>query len=910
MRLTLGCLIVALHVYAGSLCSAQLFTPGGCLVEVISPEYHTDQQVLDGTAEFLYNTGLVATIASEYNGPYYMYNCHGYALYMVSEGGPATWINKKAPYYETHICDPSFDWTSDTSTPGVVVDYTKEHSGVVIGTNKVRSKWGELALLDHAPNQVPTWEYGTVAGYYCPCGGDNTVGAETSLLITSCTNIHADIHDPWESSEYVFEGSNDLAFWQPQVTVARDPAGPYNVIVPECMTYLRVVGLSASGKKEVVWIGTTSDGSGGGRIAADERSSSAAQGYVRESLKEREPVGRSGTTIDKTLNPGVLILYPSLGTGWASYSDTLAGIYSSLLGLNTRVVACPPGVTPADAAATQEMILQEIQASYEDFKYVHLVGDASDWEYFGSGGPHTFEFWTDEWAARRDNLINTYGYIAAGQPSQNLLPTFVVADNDLVRGLGGHYITMSALYPYYLTDCPYADVDADGLPDVSIGRWPIDTLEEYGTMLNKLRAYIHEKLSSNGRFRISTYLGDVDRIPGSDNGSKAAVIHDTVLAETGASQFRNDFVETDWLGGGGGNRLAATVGAWNGGAPDICVMTSTRSGRLDPAAMFNAFPTANWEAEFHLTGLPALMIATECGTADFGSTEQLVAGAVQHPIVERFLFESGLAGAIAWIGPTVGSWLDSNGIIAQRIVRKVYEDPDRPMAESYRLAIRELLVEYAGDDMVVKLARSYAFLGDPVSGLRRNEQYCNMSAANLNVAELFEPCGAVEITWQTPEVIACDYRVSLVGGTVLDAGTTEPGASHQVTWYGERGVSYRVEVTPQCSGATTISDRWRVKICGSERMEKSGKMEVHSDPASAGAVVTFSLATEEDVRVSVYDIRGRLVATVEEGRLPAGHHSVSWKGSDWSGKRVATGVYLVSVTIGVDSTVEKVLVLK
>ncbi|HMB70272.1 MAG TPA: S8 family serine peptidase, partial [bacterium] len=53
--------------------------------------------------------------------------------------------------------------------------------------------------------------------------------------------------------------------------------------------------------------------------------------------------------------------------------------------------------------------------------------------------------------------------------------------------------------------------------------------------------------------------------------------------------------------------------------------------------------------------------------------------------------------------------------------------------------------------------------------------------------------------------------------------------------------------------------------------------------------VKFDLPAPTDVRVSVYDLAGRRVATLTEGTQPAGRHSIRWDGRDVAGRRVGAG---------------------
>jgi hypothetical protein len=63
------------------------------------------------------------------------------------------------------------------------------------------------------------------------------------------------------------------------------------------------------------------------------------------------------------------------------------------------------------------------------------------------------------------------------------------------------------------------------------------------------------------------------------------------------------------------------------------------------------------------------------------------------------------------------------------------------------------------------------------------------------------------------------------------------------------------------------------------------------NPFNPRTEIAFELARGGRTTLRVYDIQGRLVATLLDGALPAGPHRVSWSSHDRSGREVASGVY-------------------
>jgi hypothetical protein len=70
------------------------------------------------------------------------------------------------------------------------------------------------------------------------------------------------------------------------------------------------------------------------------------------------------------------------------------------------------------------------------------------------------------------------------------------------------------------------------------------------------------------------------------------------------------------------------------------------------------------------------------------------------------------------------------------------------------------------------------------------------------------------------------------------------------------------------------------------------------NPAQSAASVSFVLPREMTVRVEVFDIGGRRVATLARGSQSPGEHGLVWDLRDTAGKRVRAGVYVIRLAAG------------
>lgn len=72
----------------------------------------------------------------------------------------------------------------------------------------------------------------------------------------------------------------------------------------------------------------------------------------------------------------------------------------------------------------------------------------------------------------------------------------------------------------------------------------------------------------------------------------------------------------------------------------------------------------------------------------------------------------------------------------------------------------------------------------------------------------------------------------------------------------------------------------------------------YPNPFRPSTTVAYHLARPADVTLSIYDIAGRVVRTLESGTRPSGDHEVPWDGRNEDGHRVAAGVYFAALEAG------------
>jgi hypothetical protein len=82
------------------------------------------------------------------------------------------------------------------------------------------------------------------------------------------------------------------------------------------------------------------------------------------------------------------------------------------------------------------------------------------------------------------------------------------------------------------------------------------------------------------------------------------------------------------------------------------------------------------------------------------------------------------------------------------------------------------------------------------------------------------------------------------------------------------------------------------------------------NPFNPRTEINFDLPRDENVNISVYDVKGRLVRTLLSEPMTYGSHKVVWEGEDNHGNRVATGVYYYRIVAGSFTATKSMVLVK
>lgn len=134
--------------------------------------------------------------------------------------------------------------------------------------------------------------------------------------------------------------------------------------------------------------------------------------------------------------------------------------------------------------------------------------------------------------------------------------------------------------------------------------------------------------------------------------------------------------------------------------------------------------------------------------------------------------------------------------------------------------------------------------------------------------------------------------------------------SEQVQWYSFQvdGTATDVQLDPDNWVLRSVIDAGVAPVAAATP-QAARILRNAPNPFNPSTSIQFVLPTAAAVKVSVYDVSGRLVRVVADAVMPAGEGEIRWDGTDASGRAVASGTYFARLAgPGIDHVHAMVLV--
>ena len=84
----------------------------------------------------------------------------------------------------------------------------------------------------------------------------------------------------------------------------------------------------------------------------------------------------------------------------------------------------------------------------------------------------------------------------------------------------------------------------------------------------------------------------------------------------------------------------------------------------------------------------------------------------------------------------------------------------------------------------------------------------------------------------------------------------------------------------------------------------------YPNPFNPNTTINYDLPKEAFVNIVIYDMLGREVRSLVNGKKGAGYHSQIWNARDKMGRSVAAGIYFYQIRTGENIKTRKMILLK
>jgi hypothetical protein len=84
----------------------------------------------------------------------------------------------------------------------------------------------------------------------------------------------------------------------------------------------------------------------------------------------------------------------------------------------------------------------------------------------------------------------------------------------------------------------------------------------------------------------------------------------------------------------------------------------------------------------------------------------------------------------------------------------------------------------------------------------------------------------------------------------------------------------------------------------------------YPNPFNPTTTISYSLATEDKVKIEIFNVKGQLVKTLVNEVQPTGRYSIKWTGQDNTGRDCASGLYMYRFQTKGVNTIKKAMLLK
>jgi hypothetical protein len=71
----------------------------------------------------------------------------------------------------------------------------------------------------------------------------------------------------------------------------------------------------------------------------------------------------------------------------------------------------------------------------------------------------------------------------------------------------------------------------------------------------------------------------------------------------------------------------------------------------------------------------------------------------------------------------------------------------------------------------------------------------------------------------------------------------------------------------------------------------------YPNPFNMSTTIRFQINTNQHIKISIFDVNGRIVNTILNSKVAAGNYKITWNGKNTTGNEMASGIYFARVSV-------------
>ena len=113
-----------------------------------------------------------------------------------------------------------------------------------------------------------------------------------------------------------------------------------------------------------------------------------------------------------------------------------------------------------------------------------------------------------------------------------------------------------------------------------------------------------------------------------------------------------------------------------------------------------------------------------------------------------------------------------------------------------------------------------------------------------------------------------------------------------------------------CGGQNTLLELVTEPIGFREITLDPSELQVYPTPFYSEVNITYTIDKTEKVKLDIYDISGRLIASLVNQNQHTGSYNISWDGRNVNGEKIGKGVYICTLQAGNKVSIDKIVKIK